>query len=165
MRGVTLLFALTMAATAASPPGRPALRADKILILKSRRQLTLLHHGRAVKTYRVALGHSPRGAKQCEGDNRTPEGIYRVDSRNINSKYHRSLHVSYPDARDRANARKRHCRAGGDIMIHGITNGFGWLGGRHRDVDWTLGCIAVTNEEIEEIWAAVPNGTVVEIRP
>ncbi len=160
---VLVLVLVGLAATSAAP--KPPLRADKILILKSKRELTLLSDGVAVKTYRIALGGSPEGAKRCQGDNRTPEGLYRIDSRNANSKYHLALHVSYPNASDISAAKKLRCRAGGDIMIHGITNGFGWLGSKHRAVDWTAGCIAVTDEEIEEIWAAVPNGHVVEIRP
>jgi murein L,D-transpeptidase YafK len=144
---------------------RPALRADRILVEKSARRLTLLRQGRPVKSYRVALGHAPVGRKQCQGDDRTPEGLYRVDSRNAGSSYHRSLHVSYPNAGDAANARRAGCKPGGDIMIHGIKKGYGWMGSLHAAHDWTQGCIAVTDQEIEEIWAAVPNGTPVEIRP
>ena len=156
----TVTFAL-LATTAANG----SVRADRIVILKAKRELTLYLGSKPLRTYRVALGPSPVGAKQCEGDNRTPEGTYRIDSRNANSHYHRSLHVSYPNATDVANARKAGCRPGGDIMIHGITNGLGWIGSAHRAKDWTAGCIAVTDGEIEEIWEAVRNGTTVEIRP
>jgi murein L,D-transpeptidase YafK len=161
-----VLFAVALLAchdTGAAP--RRALRADRILVEKSGRRLTLLWQGRPVKSYRVALGHAPVGRKQCQGDNRTPEGLYHVDSRNAGSAYHRSLHVSYPNAQDMANARRLGCRPGGDIMIHGIANGYGWIGPLHAQKDWTLGCIAVTDQEIEEIWTAAPNGTPVEIRP
>ena len=144
--------------------GKP-LRADKILIEKSKRRLTLLWRESPVKSYRVALGGAPVGKKQCAGDQRTPEGLYSITSRNAQSAYHRSLRVSYPNAEDLANARRLRCRPGGDIMIHGITNGYGWIGALHAEKDWTLGCIAVTDQEIEEIWDAVPNGTAVEIRP
>ena len=144
---------------------RAPLHADRIVVHKSKRELTLMNRGVPVKTYRIALGPAPNGAKHCEGDERTPEGVYRIDSRNANSKYHRALHVSYPNAEDVATARRMHCRPGGDIMIHGLKNGFGYLGAAHRNFDWTAGCIAVTNEEIDEIWAAVPNGAIVEIRP
>ena len=160
---VLLLAALCLAATPRQPGKR--LHADRILVEKSQRHLTLLWKGAPVKTYRVALGSKPAGRKQCQGDNRTPEGLYRIDARNGASHYHRALHVSYPNAQDLANARRLRCAPGGDIMIHGLPNGYGWLGASHRLHDWTLGCIAVTDAEIEEIWDAVPNGTVVEIRP
>src|SRR3954452_17409326 len=148
--------------TASKPKGKP-LHADQILVEKAQRRLTLLWHGAAVKSYRVALGRAPVGRKQCEGDDRTPEGTYRIDSRNAWSAYHRSLHVSYPNAADVAAARRRGCAPGGAIMIHGIRNGFGGIGSLHTRRDWTKGCIAVTDAEIEEIWKAVPNGAPVEI--
>jgi murein L,D-transpeptidase YafK len=156
-----LTFALSAVSKA---PGKP-LHADKVLVEKAQRRLTLLWHGAAVKAYRVALGRAPVGRKQCEGDDRTPEGIYRIDSRNAASVYHRALHISYPNAADVAAARRRGCAPGGAIMIHGIRNGFGAIGSLHTARDWTKGCIAVTNAEIKEIWSAVPNGATVEIRP
>lgn len=140
-------------------------QANKILIAKKDRRLTLLSNGTALKTYHVSLGFNPEGAKVCEGDGRTPEGLYHIGGRNSNSRFHLALHISYPDAADRARARRFGVKPGGQIMIHGIGNSFGWLGLLHRLVDWTDGCIAVTNAEIEEIWRAVPDGTVVEIRP
>lgn len=149
---------------AASAPAAPE-KADRILILKSERQLTLYREGRPLKIYLVALGGSPVGDKQCQGDHRTPEGTYRIDLKNGRSRFHLSLRVSYPDATDRAEANRRGCRPGGDIFIHGLGREFAHLGKRHRATDWTLGCVAVTDEEIEEIWAAVDVGTVVEIRP
>jgi murein L,D-transpeptidase YafK len=161
----TLTIAAVLLASVVSATSKVPLRADRIVIVKAKRELTLYFANAPIKTYKIALGRSPVGAKQCEGDNRTPEGTYRVDSRNPNSHYHRALHVSYPNATDIARAKKIGCNPGGDIMIHGITNGFGRLGAAHRRVDWTIGCIAVTDQEIEEIWAAVPNGTAVEIRP
>jgi murein L,D-transpeptidase YafK len=161
----TLTIAAVLLASVVSATSKVPLRAERIVIVKAKRELTLYFADAPVKTYKIALGRSPVGAKQCEGDKRTPEGTYRIDSRNPNSHYHRALHVSYPNATDIARAKKIGCNPGGDIMIHGITNGFGWLGAAHRRLDWTIGCIAVTDEEIEEIWAAVPNGTAVEIRP
>lgn len=160
---ILLIAALCLAAT--PRPRHQPLRADRILVEKSHRRLTLLWKGTPVKSYDVALGGAPAGRKQCQGDNRTPEGLYRIDARNAASRYHRALHVSYPNAQDLANARHLRCSPGGDIMIHGLPNGYGWLGASHRLHDWTLGCIAVTDAEIEEIWDAVPNGTAVEIRP
>ncbi len=162
--GAVLLIAALCLAAAPRLRSKP-LRADRILVEKSHRRLTLLWKGKPVKSYDVALGGAPAGRKQCQGDNRTPEGLYRIDARNAASRYHRALHVSYPNAQDLANARRQRCAPGGDIMIHGLLNGYGWLGASHRLHDWTLGCIAVTDAEIEEIWGAAPNGTVVEIRP
>lgn|SRR6185312_5450713 len=163
--GGTLFALVFLTFQEAGAASHSALRADRILVDKSARRLTLLWKGRPLKSYRVALGPSPVGRKQCQGDERTPEGIYRIDARNAGSAYHRSLHVSYPNAQDVANARHLGCKPGGDIMIHGIKNGYGAIGAAHALKDWTLGCIAVTDGEIEEIWAAVPNGTPVEIRP
>jgi murein L,D-transpeptidase YafK len=139
--------------------------ADKILIEKKARRLTLLRNNAAFKTYRISLGTQSIGPKTCQGDARTPEGLYIIDGRNQNSHYHRSLHISYPNEKDRAVAQKQKCNPGGDIFIHGLPNGYGWLGKAHLAHDWTLGCIAVTDQEIEEIWILAPNKTVVEIKP
>jgi tetratricopeptide (TPR) repeat protein len=139
--------------------------ADKILVEKKERRLMLIAKGEVLKTYKIALGGNPNGPKQRQGDNKTPEGTYFIDSRNKDSSYYRSLHISYPNERDKKRAKKLGVSPGGDIMIHGIKNGFSWVGDAHTQVDWTKGCIAVTNKEIEEIGKLVPNGTVVEIRP
>lgn len=138
---------------------------DKILIEKKARCLKLISKGDVIKTYRIALGGNPAGPKEREGDSKTPEGTYVIDSRNRESHYHRSLHISYPNERDRERARQLGVSPGGNIMIHGIKNGFSWVRDAHTEVDWTQGCIAVTDEEIEEIARVAPNGTVVEIRP
>jgi outer membrane protein assembly factor BamD (BamD/ComL family) len=139
--------------------------ADRILIEKAERRLTLFTGGEVLKTYRIALGGNPVGPKERQGDNKTPEGIYTIDSRNRDSSYHLSLHISYPNEDDRRRARVMGVAPGGDIMIHGIKNGFAWVGDAHAEVDWTRGCIAVTDQEIEEIERLVSDGTVVEIRP
>jgi tetratricopeptide (TPR) repeat protein len=139
--------------------------ADKILIDKKERRLTLLSKGKALKTYKIALGGNPIGPKERQGDNKTPEGTYVIDARNRDSGYHLSLHISYPNEKDKKRARELGVSPGGDIMIHGIKNGFSWVGDSHTEVDWTNGCIAVTDEEIEEIDRLTPNGTIVEIRP
>lgn len=136
-----------------------------MVIVKSTRTLTLLRQGQVLKTYKVALGGQPVGAKTQQGDNKTPEGVYTIDARNPHSQFHLALHVSYPSAADRVHARKLGVNPGGDIMIHGLPPQWAWLGAAHREKDWTLGCIAVTNAEIEEIWAMVPLGTRVEIKP
>jgi murein L,D-transpeptidase YafK len=138
---------------------------DKVLIEKEERLLMLLSRGKVLKTYKIALGGNPNGPKERQGDNKTPEGTYVIDSRNKDSRYHLSLHISYPNEKDKKRAKELGVSPGGDIMIHGLKNGHSWVGDSHTDVDWTKGCIAVTNEEIEEIAKLVPNGTIVEIRP
>jgi murein L,D-transpeptidase YafK len=138
---------------------------DRILVEKSARRLSIFRDGRRLKSYRVALGRNPVGAKQEEGDTKTPEGVYKIDSRNPQSDYHLALHVSYPSDEDKMRAAERGVNAGFDIMIHGIQNGAGWIGAFHRWRDWTAGCIALTDEEIEELWRVVPDQTPVEIRP
>ena len=139
--------------------------ADRVLVEKAMRRLTLLRDGMPLKIYRVALGRAPVGPKEQEGDQRTPEGTYLVDFHKEDSDFHRALHVSYPNQRDTDQATARGVPPGCDIMIHGIRNGLGWIGAFHRRTDWTAGCIAVADFEIEEIWRAVPDGTPIEIRP
>jgi len=139
--------------------------ADRVLVEKSARRLTLLRNSSAVKTYRIALGRAPMGPKEYEGDQRTPEGIYTIDFHKPDSDYHLALHVSYPEPRDVDRAAAQGLSAGSDIMIHGLPNGRGWIGRFHRRSDWTAGCVAVTDFEIEEIYRAVPDGTPIEIRP
>jgi L,D-peptidoglycan transpeptidase YkuD (ErfK/YbiS/YcfS/YnhG family) len=138
---------------------------DKVVIEKKNRRLTLLSKGEVIKTYKIALGGNPVGPKERRGDKKTPEGTYSIESRNRDSEYHLSLRISYPNAKDKKRAEDLGVSPGGDIMIHGIKNGLSWIGGFHTEFDWTEGCIAVTNKEIEEIARLVPDGTTVEIRP
>ena len=139
--------------------------ADKVLIEKKERRLTLLSNGEVIKTYKIALGGNPVGPKERQGDNKTPEGLYTIESRNRNSGYYLSLRISYPNEKDKKRARELGVSPGGDIMIHGIKNGLSWVGSVHSKFDWTKGCIAVTDEEMDEIDRLVPDGTVVEILP
>lgn len=139
--------------------------ADSIVVEKQAHRLSLYHNGSLVKTYLVALGQQPVGDKERRGDNRTPEGLFYIEARNPNSRYHRALRISYPDAAHRARAQSLGVSPGGDIMIHGLPARQAWVGAAHRDFDWTEGCIAVTNAEIEEIWSAVPIGTPIHIKP
>lgn len=165
---VTLMAAVSALAVSLAGVSQEAaepLRTDKILIDKSERRMTLLWKGNPVRMYHIALGGAPVGKKQCQGDQKTPEGTYSIIGRNPWSSYHRSLRVSYPNAEDIANARRLRCDPGGDIMIHGLPNGGQFSEKAHASTDWTLGCVAVTDPEIEEIWKAVPDGTAVEIRP
>jgi murein L,D-transpeptidase YafK len=156
---IFLVLGLQFAAIAAP------VQADKIVILKSARSMTLLSGGKALKTYKVALGSVPVGPKHVEGDHKTPEGDYVIDAKNAHSQFHLSLHISYPSAADQQRARSLGARPGGAIMIHGLAKPFANLGPLHRQTDWTDGCIAVTNAEIEEIWKLVRVDTRVEIRP
>jgi murein L,D-transpeptidase YafK len=138
---------------------------DRILIEKNKRTMSLMSGTEVLKTYKVALGKQPTGPKERQGDHKTPEGIYAVDAKVSNSKFHKALHISYPNSVDRERAKKLGVSPGGDVEIHGIGEGWEWLGAKHRLYDWTDGCIAVTNEEIDEIYPLVRVGTVVEIRP
>ena len=140
-------------------------QADQIVITKSARTLTLMSAAKVLKTYKVALGSVPVGPKRVEGDHKTPEGQYVIDAKNSHSQFHLSLHISYPSASDQQRARSLGSRPGGAIMIHGLPGRFAFLGALHRQTDWTDGCVAVTNAEIDEIWKLVPVGTRVEIRP
>ncbi|MGO4263151.1 L,D-transpeptidase family protein [Lysobacter sp. TAB13] len=157
------LFAAALAclpAWARTPPvmAPATARADRILVDKSERRMQLLRNGVVIRSYPILLGDAPSGPKRQQGDERTPEGDYRISGRNPNSRFHLSLRVSYPDEADRKRARLRGVDPGGDIMIHG-----GTPPGYRRD--WTDGCIALTNEQIEEVWSLVPNGIPIRINP
>jgi len=143
----------------APPP--PRFRADQVIVDKSERRLDLLADDQVMASFPVALGGNPVGHKEREGDSRTPEGDYVLDWRNPHSRYHLSLHVSYPDAEDIARAEAAGVSPGGDIMVHG--HGFGMPG--LLPYDWTDGCIAVANADMDVIWAAVPDGTPILIQP
>jgi murein L,D-transpeptidase YafK len=164
--GLVIFFAVVAVGHARIQTGRDtrSLTADKVLVLKGERRLILLKEGVQIREYHIALGYNPVGRKERQGDGRTPEGIYRIDCRNPKSEFFMALHISYPKKEDVERARAKGVSPGGEIMIHGLGNRFAFLGPAHRAVDWTRGCIAVTNEEIEEIWRAVPDGVVVEIR-
>jgi murein L,D-transpeptidase YafK len=146
-------------------PLSPDAKADRVLVLKKERQLLLLSGGRTLKTYAISLGGDPVGPKRREGDHKTPEGVYVLDRRNPRSRFYKSIHISYPGPQDVDRARQAAVSPGGEIMIHGLPNGYGWVRSAHRLNDWTDGCIAVTNAEMDEIWQAVRDGTPIEIRP
>lgn len=165
MRLVTSAILIMATALAALPaPAAPPLKADHIVVLKQKRELLLMRGKKLLKSYPIALGFHPKGAKRWEGDGRTPEGTYRIDGRLSASHYHLALHISYPNTADQARAAALRQAPGGAIMIHGMPSWFG------RDdlqfaADWTNGCIAVSNSAIEEIWQSVADGTAIEIRP
>ena len=161
---LALLAVLLFAATQADPLP-PNAKADRVVVEKSRRVLSLYSGDTLLRNYKVALGSNPKGHKQQEGDGRTPQGKYVIDYRNPQSSYHLSLHISYPNEEDKKRAAERGVSPGGDIFIHGLPPEFAWVGAMHTTSDWTDGCIAISNKEIEELWSAVPDGTQIEIRP
>ena len=169
MRGIVAIVCAGLAGAlvgvARAEPLPRALVADRLVVRKEDRTLALYWHGAPLKTYRVALGGAPVGPKRARGDQRTPEGVYKVVKYRKNSLFHAALELSYPNADDRARARTAGVAPGGGIEIHGLREGFDWLGSAHTLFDWTDGCIAVTNTEIDELARAVPVGTVVEILP
>jgi murein L,D-transpeptidase YafK len=156
----SILVTLLLCASAAAQQ-----KADRIVIEKSQHRMTLFAGPNILRIYRIAIGRGPAGPKLQQGDNKTPEGDYIVDGHNAHSAAHMALRLSYPNAEDRARAAKAHVNPGGDIMIHGLPNGQGAVGSAHTATDWTYGCIAVTDEEVEEIYALVPNGAKVHIQP
>lgn len=155
----------TADASASRGAASGAIRADSIVVEKRLRRLTLFLDGQPVKRYEVALGRNPLGKKVQIGDFRTPEGVYYIEGRMPQSKFYRALRISYPDQLDRLRAQSLGLTAGGDILIHGLPNGREYIGASHRRTDWTEGCIAVTNQELDEIWDAVPDGAVIHIKP
>ncbi len=138
---------------------------DNIVVYKSKRQLLAYSNGQLVKTYKISLGKQPIGHKEFEGDKKTPEGLYFINDKNSNSGYHKNLGISYPDADDILNAKRLGKPVGGDVKIHGLRNKTGVIGKFHRWYNWTLGCIAVTAHEIDELYNAVKIGTRIEIKP
>jgi len=143
------------------------LKADRLVVLKGERRLVLMRGDRVMKVFRVALGRYPKGHKVREGDARTPEGTYTVDYRldTNKSKFYRALHISYPNRQDRAQARKLGVSPGGQIMIHGLPTKWSAKDVGHPRLDWTQGCIALTNREMDQIWKMVDDGTTIEIHP
>ncbi len=138
---------------------------DSVVVFKSKHAMTLLSRGKEIKTYSISLGKNPIGHKQKEGDKKTPEGSYVLDRKAENSSYHLAIHISYPNEKDKLNAEKSGFSPGGDIMIHGLPNKLQFLENYYTNTDWTDGCIAVTNDEMDEIWTLVDEGTPIAIYP
>ena len=136
-----------------------------MVILKAARRLLLVTDREVLASFDIALGFEPEGPKDRQGDGRTPEGSYVLDWRTDDSEYYRAIHISYPNADDRRRAKALGVPPGGHVMIHGLPNGLEAIGRDHAKGDWTRGCIAVSNEELDHIWASVPNGTPIEIFP
>jgi murein L,D-transpeptidase YafK len=164
---VIVLMTGALATWSAWPtPALPAdARADLVVVHKATRRLELYQGDVLLKSYAVALGRHPVGAKQQQGDGKTPEGEYRLDFRKADSSFYRAVHISYPGPEDLAAARARGVDPGGLVMIHGMKNGLGWLGRLPQVLDWTDGCVAVTDREMDEIWRAVPVGTKIILKP
>jgi murein L,D-transpeptidase YafK len=160
-----LTAAVAIWANASVSPLPPDTKADFLVVDKLERKLSAFSHGQLLRSYRVSLGRDPIGPKLRQGDRRTPEGSYIIDRHSPASAFHRALHVSYPSAAEASRAQAEGYDPGGDIMVHGIHNGLGWIGRAHRLIDWTVGCVAVTDPEIEELYRIVPDGTRIEIRP
>jgi murein L,D-transpeptidase YafK len=142
-----------------------SIQADRIVVVKSTHTMTLYADGKVLKVYHVSLGSGASGnAKQKQGDHETPEGRYTINGRNAHSSCHVALHISYPNAADRERARKLGVDPGGDVMIHGMPPGYESIRAGQIVADWTYGCIALTNPEMDEVWKLVPTGTPIEIR-
>lgn len=163
---VLLGLALLNAGCATRPPAEATI-ADQVIVEKAARRLKLVADGQVLREYRVALGDNPRGHKEREGDERTPEGDYVLDWRNPNSNYYKAIHISYPNETDILFARFTGHSPGGMIMIHGLPNHIvsNQVRREYQNRDWTDGCIAVTNEEMDEIWSLVRDGTPIRILP
>lgn len=147
------------------PIAKSTIQVDKVIVYKSKRELQLLFKDRVVTKYKIALGGNPKGHKEQEGDQKTPEGKYKIDWHNPNSQFYKSLHISYPNKQDKLRAKKLGVSPGGDIFIHGLPKTWASIGKAHALHDWTLGCIALTNKEITEIYNNVKDGTVIIINP
>ncbi|MHA6494246.1 L,D-transpeptidase family protein [Pseudomonas borbori] len=160
-----ICFSVAGAVSAAATPGLETRQVDKVLVVKSERTLQLLSRGQPLKSYRISLGKQPDGAKEREGDLRTPEGLYWIDWRKTSEKYQLSLHISYPNARDQSKARAKGVPAGGMIMIHGTPLDDEYPEWFFHTLDWTEGCIAMKNADMREVWGLVKDGTLIEIRP
>ena len=140
-------------------------KADLVLVKKSERIMYLIKNNKPFRKYKVAFGANPEGHKQKEGDERTPEGKYILDYKNADSAFYKSIHISYPNEQDKKRAKNSGVNPGGQIMIHGQKNGFGWLSFAAQSFDWTDGCIAVKNDEMDEIWRSIKVGTPISIEP
>lgn len=162
---IIALAALMVGPGAGHTAPSAVLLADRIEVFKNMHQLILYRDGSVLRRYRISIGADPVGPKRQQGDHRTPEGRYVIDFHKRDSAFHLALHISYPNEEDRRQAALRGVSPGGSVMIHGFPNGWPGFALIHRHYDWTDGCIAVTDREIEEIAAAVPDGTPIDIHP
>ena len=141
------------------------IKIDSLVVYKSNRQLLAYSNGQLIKTYKISLGRNPIGDKEFEGDKKTPEGVYFINAKNPNSGYYKNLGISYPNKQDIEVSKKLGKPTGGDVKIHGLRNGTGFISKFQRWYDWTAGCIALTDQEVEELYNTVDIGTKIEIKP
>ena len=161
--GKLLLIALLLVSQAAAADELQ--KADEVLVIKSEKRLYLIKDGERFASFRVTFGGDPKGHKEQRGDQRTPEGRYMLGHKNINSSYYKSIYISYPNAQDRENASEKGIDPGDNIMIHGQPNGWAWASPVTQLFSWTDGCVALTNDNMDLVWASVDPGTPIEIRP
>lgn len=161
MRYLIFIF-LALASLGSKAQGQEV---DSVLVIKSASKMYLISNGIRIKEYSIALGGNPKGPKQQEGDEKTPEGKYTLDYKKSDSSFYKAIHVSYPNEEDKARAKRKGVSPGGLIMIHGQKNGLGWLSWLSQKFNWTNGCIAVTNAEMDQIWSLVKVGTPIDIQP
>ena len=157
---IFLIMLRPILALANEPP-----MADLVLVEKHAKKMYLIKNGKPFREYKVAFGANPKGHKQQEGDERTPEGKYILDYKKSDSAFYKAIHISYPNEQDKKRAKEKGVNPGGLIMIHGQKNGYGWLGFITQSFNWTDGCIAVKNIEMDEIWISVNVGTPIIIKP
>ena len=153
------LFALLLSVPCAAE------KADLVVVEKAKHELTLLNSGKVIRKFHVVFGAEPVGHKQMEGDNKTPEGRYLLDFKKADSAFYKAFHVSYPNAQDVAKANSAGVHPGSNIMVHGQKNGFGWASAISQQFNWTQGCIAMTNADMDAMWELVDAGTAIDIRP
>lgn len=165
MKIIAFLVFLFLSGCVAAPPAVYSPKADVVLVEKSTNKMYLFQNGEVIREYDVAFGLNPVGHKRQEGDMRTPEGRYLIDYKNYNSKFYKSLNISYPNEQDLARAVARGVSAGDDIVIHGMPNEIGNYLGQIKPRNWTQGCIAVRNHEMDELFNLIEVDTVIEIRP
>lgn len=165
MKFLTQCLILIILLTSSSVYSVNSQKADEVLVIKSERRLYLINNGKTFATYKVTFGGDPNGHKQIQGDQKTPEGKYLLDYKNANSRYYKSIHISYPNKKDRENAKRLGASPGGEIMIHGQLNGWEWAAPLVQLFSWTDGCIALTNKDMDQLWLAIDPGTPIEIKP
>lgn len=164
LQSALILFSLTSFSAHTEELTLKSSSVDRILVEKSKRRMQLYCGNNVVKTYKIALGKNPIGHKEKQGDFKTPEGIYKITGKNPQSQFYKSLRISYPNQQDIICAKKNCVNPGGDIMVHGLNKKSAWIGKAHTNMDWTHGCIAVSNEEIEEIYSLTKVGATIEIK-
>ena len=158
---ITLVFLLLLHSSAAHSTEK----AELVIVIKNEYRLYLIRDEKLFASFPVVFGPNPKGHKQQQGDERTPEGEYVLDYKNTNSSYYKSIHISYPNDQDRENAKKLGVSPGGDIMIHGQPNRWGKFSLVTQLFNWTNGCIALSNRDMDAVWNAVDPGTPIQIRP